>query len=157
MIWAARALLKRSAYCGTGLAAAVARIKAPLAQRRSRFLQGLNKGIRPRKKAAQRVGCERSTLRLSGVSAWRHQSQGSNEILPAEGPSLVISLRPLLASQSCFTGDGGRALPNATSPGKRGQTGPVSSVNGGKKKKKIPPPCILWSWGLCPHFPEADN
>lgn len=114
----------------------MARIKAPLAQRRSRFPQGLNKGIRPQKKGAQRVVCERSTLRLPGVPAWRHQSQGSNEIRPAEGPSLVISLRPLPASQSCFTGDDGGALPNATSPGERGQTGPVSSVNGGKKKEK---------------------
>lgn len=116
---------------------------------------GVEQRNSPSKKGAQRVGCERSALRLSGVSAWRHQSQGPNEILPAEGPSLIISLRPLPVSHSCFTGDGGRALPNATSSGKR-QTGPVSSVNGGKKKK-IPPTCILWSWGLCPHFAEADN
>ena len=85
-IWAARAPLKRSAYCGTGVEAAEARIKAPLAQRRSRFPQGLNKGIRPHKKGAQRVGCERSTLRLSGVPAWRHQSQGSQRNPPRGGP-----------------------------------------------------------------------
>ena len=40
----------------------------------------------PSKKGAQRAA---GNGQLAGVPAWRHQSQGSNEIRPAEDPSLA--------------------------------------------------------------------
>lgn len=82
----------------------MARIKAPRARRRSWFPRGSNKGIRPQKKGAERAAGNGQPRRLAGVGASRHQSQGSNEIRPAQDPSLASPFGLSLLVNPAFRG-----------------------------------------------------
>lgn len=78
--------------------------KGARARRRSGFPRGSNKGIRPQKKGAARAAGNGQARRLAGVRASPHQSQGSNEICPAQDPSLASPFGLSLLVNPAFMG-----------------------------------------------------
>ena len=92
---------------------------------------------------------------LAGVRASRHQSQGSNEIRPAQDPSLASPFGLSLLVNPAFMGMVGVHPP---APPFLGRGDRVARAFRQWRQKVPPLPIgIFWSWRRCPHFPEADN